>query len=220
MKTVRPLESALSVDAVALAIIGFAFTASIAVYSRLPEQMATHFDLAGNPNGYSSRAAAALFTPVCMLALWALLRFVPGRVSAEADAKNGRAMGAVALISVMLIFVMHVLILVRGLGHPIDMPLAIGLALAAFVVAAGLLFPRLRRNPWAGVRVPWTMASDDNWARTHRFAGKLMVTGGLLSLFSALADAKLALGFTVTTLVIASIAPIAYSYSIAKAATK
>ncbi len=210
----------LSADTVALAIGGFAFAASASVYSRLPDQIVTHFDLAGHANGFSSRAFGAFFAPILMVALWALLRFAPGRISPQLDAANRPAMRGVALLTVMLLFALHVFTLAFALGHAIDMPLAIGLALASFLVVAGLLFPRLRRNPWAGVRVPWTMASEDNWARTHRFAGRLMVIGGLFSLFFALSEPKLTLVFTVTTLVITAIAPIAYSYSIAKAATK
>ena len=43
-------------------------------------------------------------------------------------------------------------------------------SLGALFVMLGLVMPRVRRNPWVGVRTPWTLASDENWARTHRFA--------------------------------------------------
>ena len=48
--------------------------AGLALYSRLPEQIATHFDFSGTPNGYSSRAFAVLGLPGIMAGLNALVQ--------------------------------------------------------------------------------------------------------------------------------------------------
>ena len=37
--------------------------AGLALYSRLPEQVPTHFDLSGTPNGWSSRPFAVFGIP-------------------------------------------------------------------------------------------------------------------------------------------------------------
>ena len=54
-------------------------------------------------------------------------------------------------------------------------------------VFGGLLFlilgnylPKIRQNRTMGIRLPWTLASGENWTRTHRLAGFLWVAGGLL----------------------------------------
>ncbi|MFQ9409913.1 MAG: SdpI family protein [Evtepia gabavorous] len=33
-----------------------------------------------------------------------------------------------------------------------------------------------------GIRLPWTLADEDNWAYTHRLAGKVWTIGGLVIL--------------------------------------
>ncbi len=44
------------------------------VRDRLPERVATHFDLDGAPNGWMDRTVAVLFMPVVALVLWAVIR--------------------------------------------------------------------------------------------------------------------------------------------------
>ena len=41
---------------------------------------------------------------------------------------------------------------------------------------------KVRRNFWVGIRTPWTLASEQVWYSTHRFAARTMVAGALLSL--------------------------------------
>ena len=49
----------------------------------------------------------------------------------------------------------------------------------------GLLFlimgnylPKFRQNGVIGIRVKWTMENEENWAMTHRFAGKCLMIAG------------------------------------------
>ena len=46
-------------------------------------------------------------------------------------------------------------------------------------VVIGNLMPKLKTNPWAGIRVKWTMEDPEIWYRTHRAAGRLWIAGGL-----------------------------------------
>jgi hypothetical protein len=50
--------------------------------------------------------------------------------------------------------------------------------LAVFMIVLGQFYPRLRRNPLVGCRTTFTLSSDENWARTHRFGGFTMTLGG------------------------------------------
>ena len=45
--------------------------------------------------------------------------------------------------------------------------------------------PNLRKNYIIGIRLPWTLESEDNWNRTHAFAGKLWVRGSLIGIVLA-----------------------------------
>ena len=40
--------------------------------------------------------------------------------------------------------------------------------------------PKLRRNRTMGIKLPWTLQSEENWTRTHRLSGFLWVLCGLV----------------------------------------
>ncbi len=51
----------------------------------------------------------------------------------------------------------------------------------------GLLFlilgnylPKIRQNRTMGIKLPWTLQSEENWTRTHRLSGFLWVLCGLV----------------------------------------
>ena len=57
--------------------------------------------------------------------------------------------------------------------------------MGAFLFALSFVMPRIRRNPVIGIRVAWTLASDENWARTHRFASYTFAAAGVVALVGA-----------------------------------
>ena len=46
--------------------------------------------------------------------------------------------------------------------------------------------PKLKQNYTIGIKVPWTLNSEENWNMTHRMAGKLYVVAGVISIIIAL----------------------------------
>ena len=60
----------------------------------------------------------------------------------------------------------------------IIMPILVGLT---FIIVGNLL-PKCRRSYTLGIKLPWTLASDENWNKTHRVGGKTWVIGGVFTL--------------------------------------
>jgi uncharacterized membrane protein len=97
--------------------------------------------------------------------------------------------------------------------RPPTVAVVLGLIVGAFFVTLGLVTPKIRRNPWVGVRTPWTLSSDENWARTHRLAGYVLVTAGALMVVAVVAGYASA----VPGLIAASVVvPIVYSFVLAR----
>jgi len=53
------------------------FVVSFIFYPKLPEKVATHWNAAGEPDGYSSRFFEAFFLPFLLVFIDALLIFIP-----------------------------------------------------------------------------------------------------------------------------------------------
>lgn len=170
-------------DVVAAGALGSALLATAFVYEKLPDPIATHFDLHGNPDGWMSRPWGAWFIPSFALVLWAVVRFLPAVLPRTEKQRLGSSAVVPLVASLVAVFMamVHLVILRVALvpGASVNRP--VFLALGALYVALGLLMPRVKRNGLVGVRTPWTLGSDENWARTHRVAGYAMVLTGFLA---------------------------------------
>ncbi len=148
------------------------------VYSRLPEQVATHFDLQGNPDGWSSRPFAVFGLPGILLAVNLLIPF-----ALQADPKHKNMSGA--LVNIVLWTVPLVSLLCSGLtlGRALGYDLRIEMVLPVFMgllfVIIGNYLPKTKQSYTMGIKLPWTLNSEENWNRTHRLAGFLWVLGGV-----------------------------------------
>lgn len=205
-------------DVVSVLAMVFAAFFTIAHFPDLPERVAVHFDIHGKPNGWMTREWAAWFMPAFSLGMWLLVRFVGGLVPRAngASRANDSSLAMIAMMSTLLMSALHVIVLRLALGHSTSINDSIWLLLGAFFVGLGLVLPRLRRNRFAGIRTPWTLASEENWARTQRFAGATMVVSGLVAALCGTALGTVGAGIAIASILIASILPILYSRRLAR----
>ena len=187
---------------------------SLAVYARLPEIIAVHWDLNGNPNGWMSRPMGAFFLPAFLLVLGGILRFVP-RIDPRAEnyRRFGDAYETIVLSVLLLLLAIHGITLAIALGHPVPVGRFVPALVGALFIVIGNVMPRTRSNWWFGIRTPWTLSSDRVWTRTHRLAGYLMIAAGVVMIVGALLlppalGAPLMLGAVAAAVV----APAVYSY--------
>jgi uncharacterized membrane protein len=171
---------------IALALIGV--VASLAVYRRLPESMAVHWDIDGNPNGWMPRAFGAFFLPVLLLVLWQLMRILP-RIDPRRPNYAGfiGAYETIVAATLLLLFATHGIVLGEALGYHVPVARLVPALVGALFVVIGYVMPRMQPNWWFGVRTPWTLSSDRVWARTHRRAGVSLTAAGGVMILAALA---------------------------------
>jgi len=62
------------------------------------------------------------------------------------------------------------------------MMIGIGLLFAGL----GNEFGRLKRNSFAGIRVPWTLANEEVWRISHRVGGRAFVIVGVISILAGI----------------------------------
>jgi uncharacterized membrane protein len=197
---------------VVLALIAAAMSA--AVYSRLPETMAVHWDLDGNPNGWMPRAVGAAFGPVFILLLGFFMRFVP-RIDPRAEnyARFREAYEVIVASVLVLVLVTHGIMLAIALGHHVSVARVIPALVGALFVVIGNMMPLVRPNWWFGFRTPWTLSNDRVWARTHRLGGYCMTAGGLVMILAALVlPTPLGIPVLLAAAVASTVGPVVYSY--------
>ena len=179
------------------------------VYKRLPEMIATHFDLNGNPDGWSSRAFAVFGLPAILLAVNLLLPFV-----LRADPKHENMSGALVNITIWTIPVLSLvcsgLTLGRALGYDVRIERVLPVFMGVLFILIGNYLPKTKQSYTMGIKLPWTLASEENWNRTHRLAGFLWVLGGVFFIVMSF------IGWSVPAFVIPLsvmvLVPMVYSY--------
>jgi uncharacterized membrane protein len=201
-------------DAVGLALLALAAAATIAVYPRLPSPMPTHFDAHGDANGWMPKPVGAFLPLAIAAALWALLRFGGALLPRPWRERQEKSpMGAVALLTLALFAALQLAVLRASLAPEQRIGSVPWVLLGLSFMALGQVLPRVRRNPWVGVRTTWTLTSDENWARTHRFASYAMTVGGFVAMAAGLAGAA---ALAIAAIVASVAAPAVYSWVLAR----
>jgi uncharacterized membrane protein len=186
---------------------------SVAVYTRLPEQMATHWSIDGQPDGWSGRAVGAFLLPGVMLAIWALAQVLPTVDPRGANYEKFRGTYDLVITAITgVMALLHVGSIGTALGWPISVARVVPLGVAIVFIVIGNALPRARPNWFFGIRTPWTLSSDRVWERTHRLGGYLMMLGGGVIALSALLSPRWAVAVLIGTVTLTTAVSLIYSY--------
>ena len=179
------------------------------LYSSLPETVPTHFNFEGEPDGWSSRAFAAFGLPAIMLGMNFVLQF-----ALNADPKRQNMSEALMNIAVWSVPVLSVLCcgmtLAKSLDYDVRFEVIIPVFLGLLFIIIGNYLPKTKQSYTMGIRLPWTLNSEENWNRTHRLAGFLWVLCGVL--FIAMSFIGWSLPIFLILLAVMILVPLAYSY--------
>ena len=196
---------------VALLLVGVAFIVAGGLYGRLPDPVPTHWGLDGQANGWTAKPLGVFLGPLVGLVLTALFMVLPQlspRGFEMTPFQRVYPTVVAATAGLMLYVTIFALFAASGAATPAPAHLMAGVGV--FLAVVGNLFGKVTRNFFIGIRTPWTLASDQVWERTHRFAAPVFVLGGvLLAVASLSATPPIAL---VAILVVTILVPVPYSY--------
>lgn len=149
------------------------------LWDKLPAEMPIHWNAAGEPDNFATRGFCVFAMPgfMCLINLLghACLRF---------DARSQNA-GRVMLIlgrwcAPVLSLICMCMTYAWSLGNEVAIERIVPTLVGVLIAVVGNYLPKCRPSRTVGIRVPWTLRSDENWYRTHRFAGWLYLIGGLV----------------------------------------
>lgn len=179
-------------------------------WDRLPDQIATHFGQGNVPDGWSSKPMAVFGLPLILVALHLFCIFITLN---DPKKKNiGRK-----ILPIIFWMIPIISLLVNSatygiaLGLKIDIELIVSLLLGLLFIIFGNYMSKIRQNYTVGIRLPWTLSSEDNWDKTHRLAGKLWIVGGVLVLLNIFLKWT---GFLIGILLVIVFVPMVYSYAL------
>ena len=151
----------------------------MAIPKRTMDRMATHFGADNAPNGFSSKAFAVFGLPCFLLAV----HWVCAVVTAHDPRKHNISPKMYSLILWFIPLISLVIMAATytyNLGLPVDIGFVCQLLVSTLLLVVGNYLPKARQNYTVGIKLPWTLANEENWNRTHRLAGFLWVVCGIL----------------------------------------
>ncbi|CAN5713523.1 SdpI family protein [soil metagenome] len=200
-----------------LVVIVVAFGASAAVYSELPDRVPTHWNMAGEVDGWMSRPWGAFVLPGMLVGIFGIFQLLPRIDPRAANYSKFRGTYDVVVITAMLFMLgVHFIILATALGRNISVPRIMPVGVGMLFIVLGNLMPRMRPNWFVGIRTPWTLSSDRVWERTHRIGGRLFVVAGVIIALTGLFAPGLTETAMIGTVVAVTVGVLAYSYFIWK----
>lgn len=151
------------------------------IYPGLPQNVPLHYGSDMQADRYGDKSE--LWFPIILLMSVSLISYllitniykIDPKVTEDQPqtAMHKIAFAIVAFFSVISMYIIYST--VNG-GSNSFLFVILGLL---FAVLGNFMY-NIKPNYFVGLRLPWTLNDDENWKQTHRLAGKIWVTGGLL----------------------------------------
>lgn len=199
-------------------LIIIAFSVSIILYNKLPNQMPMHWNIAGEINRYGSKSFAAFLPPVLMLLVWLGMLLTP-KIDPKKDnySKFDKSYNIIINVTLTFLFILHISVIGVSLGYNVQINRVIPFMLGILFVFIGNYLPKSKPNFFYGIKTPWTLTNEDTWKKTHRLGGKLFVLSGAIIIISSLFFNKnLQFIVVIISIFIAGIIPVIASYFYSK----
>lgn len=178
------------------------------VWNNLPELVPTHWGADGEINGYSSKAFAVFGFPAFLAFINVIVN-----VTILADPKKAnhsdKMKAFVAWFIAILSLILVPICLMEAQGILINVSLITSLIVGIVFLVVGNYLPKCRPNYTIGIKLPWTLASDENWNRTHRFAGYVWTVGSILCILAALLGQMMLM---LPVMILMAVIPCIYSF--------
>ena len=207
---------------VSLVLIVAATLVGILLWNQLPEQMASHWDVNDQVNGYMPKFWGLFLMPLVTLGMLVLFLIIPEIDPLKTNIAQFREVFNlfIALIIGFMIYV-HGLTLAWSLGyHDFKMSMAMLPFMGLLFIAIGFMLRKAKRNFFIGIRTPWTLSSDRVWDETHRLGAILFMASGVLAVIGGFFGGMVAFWMLFVPLIGSTLFLLVYSYVLYRRETK
>ena len=199
---------------ISLVLLVAATLAGLLLWNKLPEPMASHWDVNDQVNGYMSKFWGVFMMPLIVLGMTALFLVIPNIDPLKANiAKFREAFNVFIVLIVAFMLYIHALTLLWNLGYT-DVGIGKSMlpALGLLFIAIGAMLRKAKRNFFIGIRTPWTLSSDTVWDKTHQLGAILFMASGVLAFIGGFFGGITAFWMLMVPLMGSTIFLLVYSY--------
>jgi len=196
-----------------LIVLPYVYLATI--WSKLPDRVPTHFNIAGNPDDWSGKTTLLFLPGALGIGIYLLMLVIPyldpkRKIQQMGDKYYTFRFMLTGFFSIFATYLLYI----SNAGSLKNPNLLIALIGALFALL-GNYFQTVRPNYFLGIRTPWTLENEQVWKKTHRLGGRLWMAGGIMiALLSFIITNNIALAIVMGGLLsVMVIVPLVYSYT-------
>lgn len=181
-------------------------------YPALPEMIPSHWNMAGEVDGYLPKIWGVLIIPLLMVPLTALFFLLPRIDPLKENYQKFRSYyDGFILVFLVFFLLVQVQIILWGLGYHISPNLLIPPLTGALFIYIGFLVEHAEQNWFVGIRTPWTLSSERVWKKTHALGGTLFKVAGVIAI-AGVFFGDYAFWFILVPVLAVAVFTVAYSY--------
>jgi uncharacterized membrane protein len=199
-----------SLAGILIVLLSFAMAAYF--YSQLPELIPSHWNAAGQVDGYMPKLWGLFLFPLISGGLFLLFLAIPRMDPLKANLAQFRNYfdGFILIILGFMLYI-QALALSWAMGYTFNFIMAMVPAFSLIFYYAGVLIQHAKQNWFIGIRTPWTMSNEKVWEKTHKLGAKLFKAAAIIGL-SGLLLQEYAILLVILPAVTAGAYSIVYSY--------
>jgi uncharacterized membrane protein len=169
-----------------LLLVALMFLSGYYFLPSLPNKMPMHWNIRGEVDNYMPKGTAIWIMPAIALACFILFQFLPLFDPKKEKYKLFKTEWEIIQTALIGFFAyMQFLTFYIAMNPKTEMMPLMFIGLGILFVLMGNYMSKIRQNYFIGVKTPWTLASEDNWNKTHRFASWTFVIAGVITLVEA-----------------------------------
>lgn len=206
---------------IVLTMIAFAVLAGLLFWNRLPEQMASHWNINDQVDGYMPKFWGVFMVPLITLGMFLLFLVIPSIDPLKVNISQFRkAFNLFIVLIVAFMLYIYGLTLVWSLGYTgFRMSTSMLPAIGLFFIFIGFMLRQAKRNFFIGIRTPWTLSSDFVWNKTHQLCSLLFMVSGALAVIGSFFGGMTAFWMLMIPVFGSTIFLVIYSYVLYKQET-
>jgi uncharacterized membrane protein len=195
-----------------IVMLAISFMIAVALYPSMPDPMPSHWNAAGEIDGYMSKFWGMFLMPLITTGLFLMFLAIPRIDPLKANiAQFIESYNIMMVLLVGYMLYVYALTLFAAMGYLFNMTTMLLPAMGILFIALGFLIGKAKRNFFIGIRTPWTLSSDTVWAKTHALGKWTFIGAGALTIVCAFLG-EVAFWIMMFGLLAAAFVPIVYSY--------
>ena len=187
----------------------------LALWNKLPDRIPTHFGIDGAADGWSGKGFAVFGLPLMWFAFHLIIWGVT-RLDKQNRGHNEKVLNLVGLTFPVMSIVFSVFMFARALELELSLSMILFPLLGLLFIAMGNWMPKIKQNSTLGIKIKWTLYSEENWNKTHRFAGFVWVIGGVLFCLMGFTSEELLVFLLPLEVILLACVPTVYSWLLSK----